>query len=408
MRWVAAIALAAALPAVARADMPAPAGGYRVVYRDTSVPGAEHLRLVRDNGPVVVNVVRVSPSARLRVRTVLSNDRVAGPAPTYETTTSMCRRVGCLWAVNADFANLVTGEPFGGAVIDGQFVRSPVPHHDQFMVDRRGQASVGVMGWGGRVLDPGGLLREPFAVGLNGVNVSRQADQVVLYTPHWAPSTGAGPGVELLARIVEPGGPAPAGGAVGIELVERRERDSVIPPWGVVLSGTGQGARQLDLLWAKTRAGAAGPRLRLEIDAPRAERTSVGGFPVLVRGGRPVTLSARDGFTRARHPRTLAGRMADGTLLLVTVDGRQPCCSIGMTLPEAADLMIALGSSEAVNFDGGGSTTFVARGVMVNHPSTQLILRRGRTLVDGTPSRSDLVLAHLERPVTTALAVVRD
>ena len=395
-------------PVVTRGETPAPAGGYRIVHRDTSVRGAEHLRIVRDDGPVVVNVVRVTPDSGLKVRAVLFHDRVAGGAPAYEHTTSMCQRVGCHFAVNADFANIATGEPVGRAVIDGQFVRSPVPHHHQFMVGSNGRASAGPMTWSGTLSDAGTpILRQPYALGFHGVNVARQTDQVILYTGHWAASTGTGhEGVEVVARVVEAGGPSPASRTIAVELVELRANDTPIPPWGVVLSGTGAGARSLRDLWARARRGDVGPRMELTVHAPDAEAAAVGGYPVLVEEGTPVYLSARDGFTRSRHPRTIAGRTADGTILLVTVDGRQPCCSIGMTLPEAADLMIALGAVEAVNLDGGGSTTFVAHGVMVNHPSTQVVFRDGRTIVDGTPTRADLVLAHLQRPVTTALAVV--
>lgn len=399
---------ALALPAVTRGETPAPAGGYRIVHRDTGVKGAEHLRIVRDDGPVVVNVVRVARNAGLKVRTVLSHNRVAGGPPAYEHTTSMCHRVKCHYAVNADFANLATGEPVGAAVIEGQFVRSPVPHHHQFMVSNAGRATAGPMTWSGVVSDPGTpILRPPYALGFHGVNVARQNDQVILYTGHWAASTGTGrEGVEIVARIVEAGGPLPASKTIALELVELRSHDSPIPPWGVVLSGTGAGARSLRDMWARARRGDVGPRMQLTVHAPDAEANAVGGYPVLVEDGRPVYLSANNGFTRSRHPRTIAGRTADGTILLVTVDGRQPCCSIGMTLPEAADLMVALGAVEAVNLDGGGSTTFVAHGVMVNHPSTQIVYRDGRTIVDGTPTKHDLVLAHLQRPVTTALAVV--
>lgn len=60
-----------------------------------------------------------------------------------------------------------------------------------------------------------------------------------------------------------------------------------------------------------------------------------------------------------RHPRTAAGVTADGRILiLLVIDGRQPGHSIGVTLPELADLMIGLGATDAINLDGGGSSTF--------------------------------------------------
>jgi exopolysaccharide biosynthesis protein len=77
-------------------------------------------------------------------------------------------------------------------------------------------------------------------------------------------------------------------------------------------------------------------------------------------------------FVRGRQARTLAGVTEDGRLLLVTVDGRRPGWSVGMTLPEAARLMRSLGARDALNLDGGGSTTMVVRGQVVNRPSDRV------------------------------------
>ena len=107
----------------------------------------------------------------------------------------------------------------------------------------------------------------------------------------------------------------------------------------------------------------------------------MGGGPRLVSGGRVRVRGAAEGFAppsepsfygsfvAARNPRTLAGVRADGTLLLVTVDGRQPGWSAGVTLPEAARVMRALGARDALNLDGGGSTSMTVRGRAVNRPS---------------------------------------
>lgn len=75
-----------------------------------------------------------------------------------------------------------------------------------------------------------------------------------------------------------------------------------------------------------------------------------------------------------KNPRTAAGVTADGrTLILLVVDGRQPTHSVGLTLPELADLMIELGADDAVNLDGGGSSSFYfVKGdgtVITNRPS---------------------------------------
>ena len=100
---------------------------------------------------------------------------------------------------------------------------------------------------------------------------------------------------------------------------------------------------------------------------------ALGAGPLLLFGGKRVLEPARESisrvFSEARHPRTAAAARADGSLLFVTVDGRQPGWSVGMTLVELSDFLLALGAVDAVNLDGGGSTAMVLRGETVNRPS---------------------------------------
>lgn len=116
----------------------------------------------------------------------------------------------------------------------------------------------------------------------------------------------------------------------------------------------------------------------------------VGGFPLLLREGVRVgdlEVSARPSFAAERHPRTAVGFDRDeGLLWILVVDGRQPDYSVGMTLPELTDLLEALGSEEALNLDGGGSSVMVVNGRVVSSPSD----------TDG------------ERPVVNALGIRRD
>ncbi len=116
---------------------------------------------------------------------------------------------------------------------------------------------------------------------------------------------------------------------------------------------------------------------------------AVGGHPSLVEDGQIALQPAgSNGFYRSRHPRTALGTTADGGLLLVTVDGRT-AAGAGMTLEELAALMLELGAVQAVNLDGGGSTTMVVRDCwidgVVNHPSdNQAADHRGeRAVSDG-------------------------
>ncbi len=73
-------------------------------------------------------------------------------------------------------------------------------------------------------------------------------------------------------------------------------------------------------------------------------------------------------FDTTRHPRTVIGE-GDGAIWLITVDGRQPELSVGMNFIELQRLAARLKLESALNLDGGGSTTMVVRGRIVNHPS---------------------------------------
>ena len=103
----------------------------------------------------------------------------------------------------------------------------------------------------------------------------------------------------------------------------------------------------------------------------RSPTRSVAGLS-LVRDGRPV-YRANEAFTSSqiapRHPRTAIGQLADGRILLVVVDGRQPGYSVGMTTFEMALTMVRLGAVRAMQLDGGGSSTLAFEGTVLNSPS---------------------------------------
>jgi hypothetical protein len=154
-------------------------------------------------------------------------------------------------------------------------------------------------------------------------------------------------------------------------------------------------------------SGAASHQALLRLAADEAVQESVGGSPILVKDGKRWFTDPGDNFTDGRHPRTLVGWTPAGDVLLVTVDGRQPDVSVGMSLSEATDLLIGLGATDGMNLDGGGSTTFVENGgVVVNKVSDVQVRNGGKVLVRHTVQKGDTFLGHVERPVATALVVV--
>lgn len=100
---------------------------------------------------------------------------------------------------------------------------------------------------------------------------------------------------------------------------------------------------------------------------------AVSGAGLLMLDGRTIAdwtvEKITTGFDTTRHPRTVIGVDADGAIWLITIDGRNPEISLGMSFSEMQSLARRLGLRSALNLDGGGSTTMVAAGVVVNHPS---------------------------------------
>ena len=85
---------------------------------------------------------------------------------------------------------------------------------------------------------------------------------------------------------------------------------------------------------------------------------AVGGFHHILKNGEPAQ---RTLDRETRHPRSAAGLSAEGVrLVLLVIDGRRTS-SIGGTEKETALLLRALGSTEGINLDGGGSSTLAMR-----------------------------------------------
>lgn len=151
---------------------------------------------------------------------------------------------------------------------------------------------------------------------------------------------------------------------------------------GVHWSGTGDGTGSAVLAFGNDRAELAPASTRVAVEGWMND--VIGGHPEILRDG--VVVSNSSTLCTARHPRTAGGLSADGTtLILAVVDGRSSA-SRGMTCNELGAFMKELGADDAVNFDGGGSSTMWVKGQgVVNNPS------------DGT-----------ERVVANHLAIVAD
>jgi len=317
--------------------------------------------LLHAGGPWEIHVLEADPKA-IRAEVAHAADAAIG----VETTRALARRRGAAAAINGGFyrvGGLLAGDPDGVMMEAGRLLSEP----------DRGRGAVGFAEERGRTRALFGRLtldarlevegKSPLPV--SGIDRERHADETLVFTPEFHRTTLTDPdGVE--ATVVD-----------GVVTDVRLGGSSAIPENGLVISfGPEAGASAVAPLEAGDRVRFE-PRLVSQLGddsaAWTAARSIVSAGPLLVFAGERVedwkSESISNVFALARHPRTAVGARADGTLLFVTVDGRDAERSVGMSLPELTGLMLELGAVAAANLDGGGSTTMVVRDRVVNSPS---------------------------------------
>lgn len=379
-------------------------------------PGVRYEERAGRSPAMQVDIAHIAPGAPVHLEVVLAHDALApaDPARRREVTSSACRRASGIVCVNGDFDSCSTcGYPHGAVVRNGVLDRSPAPFHAQFLQLSGGGFEAGGFAWSVTVdavlefvtqPEPdlvGELIgqqpapttrRERRQLQVDAVNRARGADEVVLYTPVWSARSGtAAGGVEAEIAL---GAPLRLGSEVAARLGTLRDGagNSAVPGGGGLLSGDGAGAQRVRAFWTDVNAsGADRVTVSLRVTAELPVHATVGGHPVVLRDGQ-VVLDPGDPIVTARHPRTLLGWNPAGDLWMVTVDGRRSGYSVGMTLHEAAGLLTQLGATDAVNLDGGGSSTFVSAA-----PCSA-----ASPCVRNRPSDGG------ERPVVASLAIVPD
>ena len=339
-------------PAESRRSEKVAVGVERVEIRrgDLTAAGADHW---------TINVLILDPG---KTRLALGRARDAGVGT--ETTSSLAARHGAAAAVNGGYfrtSGIYRGEPGGIMAMAGRVLSEPSRKRPGLAVSNgsgRTRLAVVDLAFRAEVVAGRGNARRA----VDGVNRPRLENEVIVFTPEFHRTTLTGPaGTEA----------AIAGGRVLALHVGQGSAE--IPAGGWVVSGHGRSAD-----WVRDNLK-KGARVELRTETVLSPEPSfapefiLGGGPRLLREGRPAASSDPGiydtGFADARHPRTAVGLRSDGRILLVTVDGRQPGISVGMTIAELTALLAELGAAEAINMDGGGSTTMVASGRVVNSPS---------------------------------------
>ncbi len=380
--------------------MPASTGAAQVATADSVItrqvmPGVTHRRVTSPAGPWRINVLEIDlRRPELAIRGVRACDRLFG----RERPSAIARRlraegIEVVAVMNADFFDLRggTGATESNVIVDGEIVKavtltdSPFDAfdnvHTQFAITAARVPVLERFQLQGTVRTPSGEwpLLAVNAIASGGLSLlTRWSDSLVVKT---APLDDA-----IRVPLLKVGGKRDTA-FYRVDSTGRSGAPTIGSEHVHVLVGNGP---------ARSHAERLRPGDRVSIVAHFSPhhgtiRTLVGGWPRIVEAGKNIALLADSiegtapRFSRARHPRTAIGISRDSaTVYLIVVDGRQEA-SVGMTLEELANTMIALGAFEALNLDGGGSTTLVVRDSIVNVPSDP----------------------NGERPVGNAIAVTR-
>lgn len=345
-------------------------------------PGVEYLQFADKSGPWRVNLVRVNlRTANVEFRHARAGDSLRS----REKTSEMARRVAAAGAtvfaaMNADFFDLRSGENENNQVLRGDWWKglkvtdSPFDTYDnvhiQFGIDRDGHPLMDRYILDGKFWAKG--VMTPI-VTVNAIT-SGTSEGTTLFTSRFGARTPVDTVRKPAEAVLMSAGvradtqlyvrKGPAGVASGTEIPSQGAVLSAFGPRATALQSTNDGDTIKVLL-------ATLPRIK------HGARPAllIGGWPRILQNGENV---AGDAATlegtisrnaEARHPRTAVGFSRDSSrVYLLTVDGRLEH-SVGITLVELAALMRKLGAWQAMNFDGGGSTTMVVDGRVVNVPS---------------------------------------
>ncbi len=281
---------------------------------------------------------------RIEFKPVLSYDNVFG----FEMLSEICRRTGAYAAVNGGFF-YEFGDPVGMVSIDGKIFMASSGYDPVFIVDDRGARFESV------TPDISFLYNGAGAV-IDSINRTGKDGDIVLYTDAYG-STNRAKLINTSIRIEN-------------NTVTAMFRDTIQAPLkkdSYLISFYGKKSSLPGSLGIKT-----GDKLDIAIKpefSGKYQAYECGSM--LVKGGKNVA-PGKDRWvgTLLNHdPRTAIGVKADGRVVLIVVDGRQPGYSTGFTGNELADYLIGLGVKEAAMLDGGATSQIFVNGHIQNKPS---------------------------------------
>lgn len=309
--------------------------------------GIKHIKLVRtyQGQPVKINVVEINKdlNSNLEITPKLASNKLTSRS----TISNIAKEKDSIIAINGTYFKPQTGVPLGTLMINGKMYTGPI-------YDR---VAMGFFANGydmARVQLNAQIKSGKISTKVDNVNQPRMLSTYVLaYTPEWGnyapPSPKYGQQIAVAdGKIVK----------ISTEVLE-------IPKNGFVIVGPTDKLKEFEI------SNKAELKIGTSPEWNDVEHIISGG-PYLVKNGEVfIDMTAQKlGAIGGKNPRTAIGYTKEGTLILVTIDGRENA-SVGMTLTELGNFMKSIGCVNAMNLDGGGSTVMYVKGKVVNNPQVK-------------------------------------
>lgn len=329
--------------------------------------GIEHAKFTRKikDEPVKVNLLRLDLT-KVRLDVVHALDAAIGT----ETTSSIATRHGAIAAINAGFFRLdksiFAGDAAGVLMIDGKLLSESYENRIALgIINKKDKTEVNFKQVETRTSLFTGI---DSVISVAGINRERKSDEIVLFTPQFGKTTLTDSnGLEVIVRKGK------------VANITSGKGNNEIPLDGFIASATGKNVEGIRrIIKIGTRLGVAnrveqfGENNQNKFEFWNKPEDITNGVSQLIKNGKiEITWEqekASKSFAETRHPRTAVAKLKDGKLLMITVDGRSTK-SVGMNLAELAEMLLEFGATDAMNLDGGGSTTMFLDGKVINHPS---------------------------------------
>lgn len=344
-------------------------------YINFPAKGIAHIKKVKyiNSKPIRINIVEINTNVNqnLKVKPQIASYKLNSKT----TVRRIAQRENSIIAINGSFFKPQTGAPLGALMINGEVLSGPIYNRVGMAIfENEGKTSYKMA----NIAYDINAITPNFTVKIDNINQPRMlSTHTLVYTSSWANNSPPPPqnGYNLVIRNNKPV-------KISANPVAIEQNDYVI-----------QGNKDTIIKLAKQG------EIKVKIDVNEELKEAkhfIGAGPYLVKNSE-VYVDYKEQKLQAisgKNPRSAVGYTEDGTLIILTIDGREQS-SVGMTLYELAKYMKSLGCKNAMNFDGGSSSAMYIKGKIVNSAVNKEGIAVSNALVVNESSSDNIQISSL-------------